>query len=163
MITSKKQNNIFQVVTRGENWPLWVSSLVKFKKLERNFMKCLLREDGMGGLVRTQHLCIYVYIHSYMMRQFFLYIIDRHTYTYTHTHTQLSDEIAFHAACTNLGEEGGAGRDLPEEVMRRMTAEDMSILALARTAYIAAERSSEVCFTCSVRGCPASHVLCWAS
>ncbi len=123
-----------------------------------------------------------------MIRQF-LFVYIRHTHTHTHTHKQVSDEIAFHAACTSNGEEGGArksrsqeevdgkhgafgtregnkviaadvhGRDLPEELMRRMTTEDMSMLGLARTAYIAAERSSEVCFAVQFVGSLPDSVL----
>jgi len=33
-------------------------------------MKCLLREDGMGGLVRTKH--VYTYMH---MKLYVMYII----------------------------------------------------------------------------------------
>ena len=134
------------------------------------------------------HTYIYTYIHDSSV-SIFIYSTHTHTHTHTHTNTQVSDEIAFHAACTSNGEEGGArksrsqeevdgkhgafgtregnkviaadvhGRDLPEELMRRMTTEDMSMLGLARTAYIAAERSSEVCFTVLFMGA-LPHTYC---
>jgi hypothetical protein len=49
VITSLKKN-VFKVVTTGGPR---VSSLAIEKKLGRKNIKCLLREDGMGGLVRT--------------------------------------------------------------------------------------------------------------
>ncbi len=55
----------------------------KFKVVTRgNFMKWLLREGGMGGLIRTHYVCTYTYVYVCM------YYI--HTYVYIHTYMRIT-------------------------------------------------------------------------
>ncbi len=64
------------------------------KKTGRKFIKCFLREDGIGWLVRTQHVCTYIYIYVYIHEHISLYsCICKYTYAWiyinTHTHKGL--------------------------------------------------------------------------
>jgi hypothetical protein len=55
-------------------------------------MKCLQREDGLGELVRTSHVCTYIHtcikIHRTHTHKKKTHTHTTHTHTHTHTHTQ---------------------------------------------------------------------------
>ena len=75
-----------KVVTRGGPCG---SPLVKKKKTGRKIIKCLLREDGMGGLVRTLYACIQTYIHIYIYIHTKMNCVCVCVYTYTYIHESI--------------------------------------------------------------------------
>ena len=96
------KNTLFKGFTRGGPW---VPPLMKQNFNRTQTPKYLQREDGMGGLVRTQNVCTYtyirihtyVYIHTctyirvYVYTCFYvrvsIHICGMFIYIYTHTHT----------------------------------------------------------------------------
>ena len=53
----------------------------------------LLGEDGMGELVRTQHVCRYTYIYIYSHIHTYTYCIYIYINKHSHTHKQILSHV----------------------------------------------------------------------